>query len=112
VGIFSTEHRYHITYDHDLLAINHSFLEEGRDASILSDLPGSVMIIPPVRIDPSVSVGQNARIGPYVYLESGSVVGAGAMIENSVVLRNATVAKDEVCRYQIVTRTTRISVPN
>lgn len=88
----------------DLLAINRLLLREERDAHILSELPGSVQIVPPVRIDPHVSVGQRARIGPNVYLETDCVVGQGAVISDAVVLRGATVRAGEQVRGSVVTR--------
>lgn len=109
IGYLEAPYRFHLVDDIDLLSITRGFLEEGRDSSILSDLPGSVTIIPPVRIDPGVSIGHQARIGPYVYLENGCTVGEGAKVADTVVLRNATIPKGEVCRHQIVTRTARIS---
>ena len=93
----------------DLLAINKRFLREGRDTHILSEIPGSVHIIPPVRIDPRVSVGQGAKLGPNVYLESGAQVGPDAVIWDSVVLKNANIAPNEVVHGQIVGRRLRIS---
>lgn len=110
ISKLEAEYRHHLTFDQDLYTINRSFLDEGRDASILSDTPSSVVITPPVRIDPSVSIGQNAHVGPYVYLESGSVVGENAVVRESLVLRNGVVSKDEQCHHQIVTRGTRITV--
>jgi NDP-sugar pyrophosphorylase family protein len=110
VTYVSTALRHHFNADSDLFEINRAYLEQGRDCHILSELPGSVTIIPPVRIDPGVIVGRRARVGPYVYLESGCSVGEGATVAEAVVLRNATVAKGDVCEQQIVTRTTRIPV--
>lgn len=110
VSFVKAQKRFHLTHDEDLLTISQGYLDEGRDASILSDLPGSVMIIPPVRIDPGVSVGQHARIGPYVYLETGCTLGEGVTVSHSLVLRNATISKGEICTHQIVTRSKRIQV--
>jgi NDP-sugar pyrophosphorylase family protein len=93
----------------DLLAINKRFLREDRDTHTLSELPASVQVIPPVRIDPQVSVGQGAKIGPNVYLESGSYVGQDAVIWDSVILRNAAVANGEVVHGQIVSVQARLS---
>lgn len=102
--------RYHFMKDTDLYKISRAYLDEGRDAHILSELPGSVTIIPPIRIDPGVVVGQKAKIGPYVYLESGSSVGEGATVVESLVLRNSVIPKGEVCKRQIISRTNRISI--
>lgn len=77
--------------DRDLLTLNKHLLDEDHDTHILSELPYTVKIVPPVRIDPQVSVGQGARIGPHVYLERGCTVGHEAMLKESIVLTNASV---------------------
>ena len=80
-----------VNSDPDLMLLNHQLLEDGRDAHILSELPSSVQVNYPVRIDPGVSIGQRAEIGPYVYLERGASVGANAKISRSIVLERASV---------------------
>lgn len=110
VGYTVAEWRLHLTTENDLLAVNKRFLTEGRDAHILSELPGSVHVTSPVRIDPKVSIGQNARIGPNVYLESGSTVGQGAVLRDCIVMSGATIPAHEQCSEQIVTRSERIAV--
>ena len=80
-----------IESDTDLLTFNRRLLEETNDAHILSELPYSVKVIAPVRIDPQVSVGQSAVIGPNVYLEKGASVGYGATVRNAVVLSRGVV---------------------
>ncbi len=105
----NAEWRLSLVRELDLLAINKRFLREGRDAHILSELPGSVHIIPPVRIDPKVSVGLNAKIGPNVYLESGASIGQDAVVWDSVVLRDASVQPGEVLHGLIVAKRARLS---
>ncbi len=80
-----------IEADRDLLTLNKHLLDEGKDAHILSELPYTVQIIPPVRIDPQVSVGQGAKIGPHVYLERGSSIGHEVVLRNAVILERAKV---------------------
>ncbi len=109
IAYVNAEWRLHLNRDLDLLTMNKRFLREGRDTHILSELPGSVHIIPPVRIDPKVSVGLNAKIGPNVYLESGSSIGGGAVIWDTVVLRDAAVQPNEVLHGQIIARRARLS---
>lgn len=86
VGHVMAEWRHHVSYPEDLLAVNLRYLQEGRDAHILSDLPKEVDIIPPVRVDPGVSVGSGSVIGPNVYLETGTVVGQDVRLQNAVIL--------------------------
>jgi NDP-sugar pyrophosphorylase family protein len=94
--------------DRDLLALNHYLLDENLDAHILSELPASVQVTPPVRIDPQVSVGQGAHIGPYVYLESGCSIGTRAKVVNSIVMQNAAVRPDESVTDTILATRARI----
>lgn len=89
--------------DRDLLTLNKRLLHDSNDSHILSELPYSVKIIAPVRIDPSVSVGQGAVIGPNVYVERGSSIGYGTKIKNSLVLANASVEADADIDSAIVT---------
>jgi glucose-1-phosphate thymidylyltransferase len=109
VTFANSEWHLPLTDERDLLAINRRFLREGRDAHILSELPASVHIIPPVRIDPRVSIGLNAKIGPNVYLESGASVGHDAVIWDSVVLRDAVIKPEEVLHNYIISRRERLS---
>lgn len=106
-----TDWRLHLTNELDLLAINKIFLKEGRDTHILSEIPGSVHLIPPVRIDPNVSIGQSVEIGPNVYIESGASVGDGAVLENTLVLKGATVPLGDVCRNEVIAPRVRIAEP-
>lgn len=89
--------------DRDLLALNKLLLDESNDAHILSELPYTVKIVPPVRIDPQVSVGQGATIGPHVYLERGSSVGRDAVIKNSLVLEQSNVPAQKTLVNAILT---------
>lgn len=109
VGYLGAEWSMRLASELDLLAVNKYFLREGRDTHILSELPASVYIRPPVRIDPQVSIGRGAKIGPNVYLESGCHVGQDAVIWDSVVLRNAHIPDGEIVHNQIVTRAARIA---
>jgi NDP-sugar pyrophosphorylase family protein len=92
-----------IESDKDLLTLNKKLLEESNDSHILSELPYTVKVIPPVRIDPQVSVGQGAVIGPHVYVERGSSIGYGAKIKNAVVLERGNVPADANIDGGIVT---------
>lgn len=108
VGYAIAEWRLHLAQESDLLVINRRYLQEGRDTHILSEIPASVHIIPPVRIDPKVSVGQSAHIGPNVYLETGATVGQGAVLSDTVVLGGAIVPARDQCQGQIIDRHYRI----
>jgi NDP-sugar pyrophosphorylase family protein len=90
--------------DKDLLALNKRLLEDSNDSHILSELPYTVKVIPPVRIDPQVSVGQGVIIGPHVYVESGCSIGYGATIKNALILDKSNVAADANIDGAIMTR--------
>lgn len=96
--------------DRDLITLNRHLLDEQMDAHILSEVPYTVKIIEPVRIDPGVSVGQGATIGPHVYLESGSSVGREAVVKNSIVLGRATVKGHETVKDSIISTRERIQL--
>ncbi|TVR19051.1 MAG: NDP-sugar synthase [Anaerolineaceae bacterium] len=89
--------------DRDLLTLNKMLLDEGQDTHILSELPYTVKVMPPVRIDPQVSVGQGAQIGPHVYLERGASVGHDAVVQNSMVLARANVPAERTIVNTILT---------
>jgi NDP-sugar pyrophosphorylase family protein len=89
--------------DKDLLMLNRRMLEEATDAHILSELPLSTKILPPVRIDPQVSVGENTVIGPNVYLEKGASVGMGSSVSNAIVLSRGIVSANQRVSNAIVT---------
>lgn len=94
--------------DIDLLTLNQHLLDEKIDAHILSELPYTVQIREPVRIDPRVSIGQGAIIGPYVYLEQGCTVGRQAVVRNAIVLERANVMAQETVENTILSTRKRI----
>lgn len=97
-----------IETDYDLLILNRHLLDEEQDAHILSELHPTVQITPPVRIDPQVSIGHGAKIGPHVYLERSSSVGSEAVVRNSMILSNTTIAPNEKVADTIVSTRGRI----
>lgn len=97
--------------DYDLLTVNRLLLDEAVDTHILSEMPNSVQINAPVRIDPQVSIGQGAAIGPRVYLESGCSVGHHAVIRNAVILQGAVIPAMTTVVDCIVTSRTQIYDP-
>lgn len=110
ISYVTLQRRMHLTREQDLLAINLALLSENGAAQTYSDLPASVQLIAPVRIDSNVTVGEGARIGPNVYLESGAVVGEGAAIANSLVLAGGEVLPGEHCEGTIIDRRVRVPI--
>lgn len=98
--------------DYDLLTVNKMLLDDDQDAHILSEFPSSVQIIPPVRIDPQVSIGQGAKIGPHVYLESGCSVGHHATVSNAIVLQNAVLPARSTTTDAVVASRAYITNPD
>jgi NDP-sugar pyrophosphorylase family protein len=96
VGHVEAEWRQHLTHPEDLLQANMRYLSELDETSLLSELPPSVQVISPVRVDPGVTVGQDVRLGPNVYLEAGSVIGQGAELSYCIVLGCAVGAGQRV----------------
>ncbi|MFZ4816368.1 MAG: sugar phosphate nucleotidyltransferase [Phototrophicaceae bacterium] len=95
--------------DSDLLTLNHHLLDEKLDSNILSEIPKTVQIREPVRIDPGVSIGQDAIIGPYVYLETGSSVGHNAQVRNAIVLERGVVGSKEIVEDCILSSRGRLT---
>lgn len=92
-----------IETDRDLLTLNRHLLDEGNDSHLLSEVPYTVQITPPVRIDPQVSIGQGARIGPHVYLEKGCSIGRDSVLRNTIVMSKANVPADRNVSDTIIT---------
>jgi NDP-sugar pyrophosphorylase family protein len=92
--------RLTLTHPIDLLKINLAYLQ--RSGMGLSSLPNHIRVTPPVWIDPGVEIGHGCCIGPNVYLESGSSIGARAEVSEVVVLRGAQVAERAKIQGQVV----------
>lgn len=103
ISLAETSWILRVESDRDLLTLNKRLLDDSHDGHVLSELPYSAKIIPPVRIDPQVSVGQSVIIGPHVYVERGSSIGYGAKIKNTVVLERGNVPADSDIDGTIVT---------
>lgn len=95
--------------DQDLLTLHRHLFDEQQDTHILSELPYTVQVKPPVRIDPQVSVGPGAVIGPYTYLEKGSSVGSNAVVTESLILQDASISTGERIHRMIISTRSRIS---
>jgi len=68
---------------------------------VMSEIPASVKLHPPVYIGKNVRIGMNAEIGPYAVIGQGSSIGAGALIESSV-LNGAAVREGAEIRGAII----------
>ena len=92
VGI-RAEDRYQVSTSEDLLALTRRLLHEEVEPTHIAParVGAGTDLIGPLRIEAGVEIGDHCEIGPDVYLESGSSVGNGAVVRESVVLRNAWV---------------------
>jgi len=92
VGIRAAERRQ-VSTPEDLLALTMRLLrEEVEPKHIATERVGEgTDLVGPLRIEAGVDIGDHCEIGPVVYLESGSSVGNGAVVRESVVLRNGRV---------------------
>lgn len=103
IGVL-TPVRWQLTNVADLLELNRHYLtvEAAHGLDDQQNAYGGVHLIPPVRIDAGCVLDADCTIGPYAYLEVGCRVGAGARIENSILLRNAVVATDAIITNTVV----------
>jgi NDP-sugar pyrophosphorylase family protein len=86
VGAVEASHRVRLETPDDLRKANMRLLAELKTPSLLSEIPSSVRVFPPVHVDPGVIVGKDAVLGPNVYIESGSIIGAGASLRDTLIL--------------------------
>jgi NDP-sugar pyrophosphorylase family protein len=89
----------------DLLAANMRALAALDKPVLRSDLPPSTKVVPPVQVDAGVIVGEHVQLGPNVYLESGSRIGSGVTLRDSLVL-GVRVGGGQQIEGQIVSRDT------
>lgn len=100
-GVF-TEERLDLTRPEDLLTINCHYLAQGRDAEVApTALRADTQVIPPVRVEEGITIGENCVIGPYVYLERGSELGPNVNIREAVVLKGAKVAEGTIVKKRV-----------
>jgi NDP-sugar pyrophosphorylase family protein len=86
VGAVEADWSMRIDTPQQLMDANFQLLEKSGTSHLLSELPDSVKVTPPVYVDSDVIVGNNVKLGPNVYLEPGSVVGPNAILRNVLVL--------------------------
>lgn len=99
-----TSSRSQVSSPDDLLALNLDLLRRSPSLQTVEPErigPGTT-VDRPVRIEPAVVVGRDCRIGPDVYLEGGSIVGDGAVVRGSVVLRGARVPDGRLVDGELV----------
>jgi glucose-1-phosphate thymidylyltransferase len=95
--------RWTLTSGQDLLRINLNALTHHLPALDVQtkQIGLGVGLIPPIWIQENVLIGDHARVGPYVFIESGGQVGAGASLENCLVLRTGRVPESEITSGRI-----------
>lgn len=93
-----TDTRLDLTNMNDLLAINMLYLTKIPPALIVNP-PCGTSVIPPCFIEGAV--GENSRLGPYVYIEKGATVEDGCIVANSIVLDGAVVKAGSEIHNQV-----------
>lgn len=91
------ERRWQITTTDDLLAINRAWLDDGH-----TQRTGAAECVGPVWIGADVEFAAGCRVGPHTVIESGARVGAGAVIEDSVILADAQIPAGARIRGEVV----------
>jgi NDP-sugar pyrophosphorylase family protein len=81
-----------LTRPDDLLALSRYYLvHDPTCAAVVSPVPASAVLVPPVRIEENVQVGKGCIIGPEVTLEASCRVGPGALVRRTVVCRGGLI---------------------
>jgi bifunctional UDP-N-acetylglucosamine pyrophosphorylase/glucosamine-1-phosphate N-acetyltransferase len=104
VGVRAAERRQ-VSTPEELLALTKQLLREEVEPALIAParVGEGTDLIGPLRIDAGVEIGDHCEIGPHVYLESGASLGNGAVVRESVVLRNARVHDGEVVEGRVFT---------
>jgi glucose-1-phosphate thymidylyltransferase len=103
VGVFAPGRRQ-VTNMQDLLALNVAALDETPDSVVCAPdvaTGAGVRWVAPVRVDRGTVIEAGATIGPRVYLERNSRIGAGAVVQDTLVLRDSVVPADAQVRGQV-----------
>ncbi len=86
VGAIQADDRIRLETPDDLLQANMRLLAQLSEPVMLSEAPTSATIVPPVYVDPGVVLNQGVTLGPNVYIETGSRIGAHTVLRNTIVL--------------------------
>jgi NDP-sugar pyrophosphorylase family protein len=96
--------RFSLTHSEDLLQLNLHFLEKQKTRNTVGfdNLGNNTSLISPVIIEEAVTIGDNCKIGPNVFIERGAVVGDGVWLENCVVLRDQNIPAQTRLKDKII----------
>jgi NDP-sugar pyrophosphorylase family protein len=102
-GVF-TPSRLEVTTRADLLAANLEFLERGDIPffPLPSEIGAGTRLVSPVCIEEGVVIGPGCEIGPRVYVERGSRIGAGVRLRDAFVLRGSVVHDGQSLHGELV----------
>lgn len=81
-----------LTDQNDLLDLNIRYLTEATPPLQVHPsvvVPASSTVVSPAIIEEGVTIGNNAHIGPFVYLERGSIVSSGCSVSHAVAVCGA-----------------------
>ena len=104
VRSFKLNNRIDLTTPADLLALNLHYLNQLNPQTeiIKQNVGANTRFIHPIQIEENVIIGSDCVIGPYVYLETGCVIGDRAELKNTVVLRGRNVPEKAKYENQVV----------
>jgi dTDP-glucose pyrophosphorylase len=96
--------RFDLTLPEDLLRLNLHFLEKQKtkNGDGFDNLGSNTSLTSPVIIEETVTIGDNCKIGPNVFIERGAIVGDGVWLENCVVLRDQTIPAQTRLKNKII----------
>jgi glucose-1-phosphate thymidylyltransferase len=98
-----TDTRQQVTDAADLLSLNLHILNADPTQRICGSLlPPDATLVAPVVIEDGVEIGGGSVIGPRVYIEQGAHIGAGARVQEALILRGAEVAAGQHILGEVV----------
>ena len=99
-----TSSRLQVSKPEDLLHLNLELLQsdDERWTMAAETVDCSTVLNQPVRVEDGVTLGRDCEIGPNAYLEGGCVVGDGAIIRDSVVLRGVSIPDHRLIEGEIL----------
>lgn len=106
-----THWRRQLTTPQDLLALNRHFLETASDGCVLHgsvELGPDVILSAPIHVDAQARIGARTIFGPHVYCAATAQIGAGAIVQNALLLRGAVVPADADIKNAVVLPTGEI----
>jgi len=103
VGALETGWRIRVNDPDDLLTANILLMAHDGLPVLNSPIPPTAKVTPPVHVDAGVMIGAGVSLGPNVYIETGSIIGANARISESVIL-GVRIGAGQTIHHEVVNR--------